>query len=117
MVTDIERGMHPRDWNDPAEPLDSARAGVIKMGASYQHVSKQEQRRDKAKAAVASAEASRNTFAADYTTLVRLGINWQRAKRWIESPDPAALTPTDASSSTATSTPRWIVLGAASRAN
>lgn len=45
MVTDIERGMHPADWLDPALPLDEARAGVIKMGASYQRVSKQERRR------------------------------------------------------------------------
>lgn len=45
MVTDIQRGMHPADWDDPALPLDKARAGVIKMGASYQRVSKQERRR------------------------------------------------------------------------
>ena len=45
MVTDIERGMHPADWSDAALPLDAARAGVIKMGASYQRVSKQERRR------------------------------------------------------------------------
>ncbi len=45
MVTDIERGMHPADWLDAALPLDEARAGVIKMGASYQRVSKQERRR------------------------------------------------------------------------
>jgi phosphotriesterase-related protein len=45
MVTDLTRGMHPSDWNDQASPLDEARAGVIKMGASYQRVSKQERRR------------------------------------------------------------------------
>jgi phosphotriesterase-related protein len=45
MVTDIAQGMHPADWNDPALPLDEARAGVIKMGASYQRVSKQERKR------------------------------------------------------------------------
>ena len=53
MVTDIERGMHPHDWSDPDEPLDAARAGVIKMGASYQHVSKQEQKRLEAAAQAA----------------------------------------------------------------
>jgi phosphotriesterase-related protein len=53
MLTDIERGMHPRDWLDDAEPLDSARAGVIKMGASYQHVSRHETRRLEAAADVA----------------------------------------------------------------
>lgn len=45
MVTDITRGMHPDGWNDPALPLDDARAGVIKMGASYQRVSRHETRR------------------------------------------------------------------------
>jgi len=53
MVTDIERGMHTTDWNDPALPLDEARAGVIKMGASYQRVSQQERRRLRAGAAAA----------------------------------------------------------------
>lgn len=45
MVADIERGMHPNDWLDQSTALDEARAGVIKMGASYQHVSKQERKR------------------------------------------------------------------------
>jgi predicted metal-dependent phosphotriesterase family hydrolase len=45
MLADIERGMHPHDWSDPREPLDAARAGVIKMGASYQRVSRQERKR------------------------------------------------------------------------
>jgi 5-phospho-D-xylono-1,4-lactonase len=53
MVTDISRGMHPSDWDDPALPLDEARAGVIKMGASYQRVSKQERRRLEAAVEVA----------------------------------------------------------------
>jgi phosphotriesterase-related protein len=53
MIADIERGMHPADWTDPTMPLDEARAGVIKMGASYQRVSKQERRRLEAGAAVA----------------------------------------------------------------
>ena len=45
MVADIERGMHPNDWLDQSTALDAARAGVIKMGASYQRVSKQERKR------------------------------------------------------------------------
>lgn len=53
MVTDIERGMHPTDWDDPSLPLDIARAGVIKMGASYQRISKSETRRLEAAAAAA----------------------------------------------------------------
>jgi phosphotriesterase-related protein len=53
MITDIERGMHPSDWDDPALPLDEARAGVIKMGASYQRVSRQERRRLEAAALAA----------------------------------------------------------------
>lgn len=53
MVTDIERGMHRGDWNDEALPLDEARAGVIKMGASYQRVTKHERRRLEAGAGAA----------------------------------------------------------------
>jgi len=45
MLADIERGMHPNDWLDPSTALDESRAGVIKMGASYQRVSKQERKR------------------------------------------------------------------------
>jgi phosphotriesterase-related protein len=45
MVADIERGMHPNDWLDQSTALDEARAGVIKMGASYQRVSKHERKR------------------------------------------------------------------------
>ena len=36
--------MHPRDWEDDSAP-DSARAGVIKVGASYQRISPGERRR------------------------------------------------------------------------
>ncbi len=45
IVADIERGMHPADWIDPAARPDPARAGVIKAGASYQHVTRAERRR------------------------------------------------------------------------
>ena len=45
IVADIERGMHPADWIDPAAPPDRARAGVIKAGASYQRVTRAERRR------------------------------------------------------------------------
>ncbi len=45
IVTDLQAGMHPADWLDPSLPLDPARAGVIKAGASYQHVSASERRR------------------------------------------------------------------------
>ena len=37
--------MHPADWNDPALPLDPARAGAIKGGASYHHITPAERRR------------------------------------------------------------------------
>ena len=37
--------MHPADWNDPSLPLDPARAGAIKGGASYHHISRSERRR------------------------------------------------------------------------
>ena len=59
IVVDLEQGMHPSDWDDPARPLDEARAGVIKAGASYQRVSLGERRRLEAAAA-----ASRLTGAA-----------------------------------------------------
>ena len=45
VIVDLERGMHPSDWQDPALPLDSARAGAIKGGASYHHISRGEARR------------------------------------------------------------------------
>lgn len=45
IVRDIEVGMHPADWTDATAAPDSARAGVIKAGASYHHVSDAEQRR------------------------------------------------------------------------
>ena len=58
IVTDIETGMHPRDWTDDA-PLDAARAGAIKAGASYHHISPSERTRLEA-----AAVASRQTGAA-----------------------------------------------------
>ncbi len=44
-IVDLVDGMHPSDWDDPAAALDDARAGAIKAGASYQHVSASERRR------------------------------------------------------------------------
>ena len=44
ILTDLKQGMHPQDWLSEA-PLDSACAGVIKAGASYQHISVLEERR------------------------------------------------------------------------
>src|SRR2546426_1261399 len=38
IVADLQRGMHPDDWLSAAPP-DSARAGVIKAGGSYQRIS------------------------------------------------------------------------------
>jgi 5-phospho-D-xylono-1,4-lactonase len=55
VVADLVDGMHPRDWNGD-EPLDPARAGVIKVGASYQRISPGERRRLEA-AAIGSATA------------------------------------------------------------
>ncbi|MCU0506341.1 MAG: aryldialkylphosphatase [Chloroflexi bacterium] len=45
VVTDLVAGMHPADWVAPGLPLDRARAGAIKGGASYHHVSPSERRR------------------------------------------------------------------------
>ena len=54
VLVDIEQGMHPRDWLDPGLPLDVARAGVVKLGASYQHISAAERKRFAAAAAAAA---------------------------------------------------------------
>ena len=59
MVTDLEEGMHPNDWADADAPLDAARAGAIKAGASYQRISPSERRR-----LTAAAAAARRTGAA-----------------------------------------------------
>lgn len=45
VVADLQRGMHPGDWLDPSRPLDGSRAGAIKGGASYHHVTPGERRR------------------------------------------------------------------------
>jgi 5-phospho-D-xylono-1,4-lactonase len=45
IVADLTVGMHPADWDDPSLPLDAARAGAIKGGASYHHISPAERRR------------------------------------------------------------------------
>jgi phosphotriesterase-related protein len=45
MSTDLAQGMHPTDWSDPRLPLDAARAGVIKAGASLDEISANEHRR------------------------------------------------------------------------
>jgi phosphotriesterase-related protein len=45
MTTDLAQGMHPTDWSDPSTPLDAARAGVIKAGASLDEITVDERRR------------------------------------------------------------------------
>jgi phosphotriesterase-related protein len=45
ILADLRDGMHPTDWTDPAEPPDQARAGAIKGGGSYHHVTASERRR------------------------------------------------------------------------
>ena len=58
IITDLVDGMHPNDWLDPAQPLDTARAGIIKAGASYQHITAPERDR-----LTAAAQASLRTGA------------------------------------------------------
>ncbi len=58
VTRDLLEGMHPSDWEGNA-PLDTARAGVIKTGASYHHISSAERRR-----LVAAAIGSRASGAA-----------------------------------------------------
>ena len=55
IVTDLTRGMHPSDWNDPGAPLDRSKAGAIKGGASYHHISPAERRRLQAIAGASAA--------------------------------------------------------------
>ena len=55
IVTDITVGMHPADWLDPSLPLDPARAGAIKGGASYHHITRSERRRLEAIAGASAA--------------------------------------------------------------
>ena len=55
IVTDLTVGMHPADWHDPSLPLDVARAGAIKGGASYHHISHAERRRLEAIGAASAA--------------------------------------------------------------
>lgn len=45
IVRDLEVGMHPTDWDDPAVPPDASRAGAIKAGTSYHRASESELRR------------------------------------------------------------------------
>src|SRR5947208_621163 len=57
ILIDLRQGMHPADWMVEA-PLDAALAGLIKAGASYQHISRLEERR-----LVAAAAGSQETGA------------------------------------------------------
>lgn len=45
ILVDLQPGMHPDDWLSPELPLDPSRAGVIKAGASYQRITRLEERR------------------------------------------------------------------------
>ena len=45
VIADLEQGMHPSDWDDPTAAPDAARAGAIKGGASYHHITASEGRR------------------------------------------------------------------------
>lgn len=55
VVTDLTEGMHPADWLGPSLPLDRARAGAIKGGASYHHITRSERRRLEAIAGASAA--------------------------------------------------------------
>jgi predicted metal-dependent phosphotriesterase family hydrolase len=45
LVTDLTEGMDERDWQGPLPRRSAARAGVVKLGASYQRLSPSERRR------------------------------------------------------------------------
>ena len=55
VFADLTEGMHPADWLDASLPLDPARAGAIKGGATYHHISRGERRRLEAIAAASAA--------------------------------------------------------------
>ncbi len=55
IIADLTVGMHPADWLDPGLPLDPARAGAIKGGASYHRITHGERRRLEAIAAASVA--------------------------------------------------------------
>ena len=55
IVTDLTVGMHPRDWLDPSLPLDRAKAGAIKGGASYHRITRSERARLEAIGAASAA--------------------------------------------------------------
>lgn len=55
ILADLRIGMHPADWNDLSLPPDPARAGAIKGGASYHHISASERRRLEAIAGASAA--------------------------------------------------------------
>ncbi|MEJ3747548.1 aryldialkylphosphatase [Actinomycetes bacterium KLBMP 9797] len=58
LLADLERGMDGRDWQGPLPAPTPHRAGIIKLGASYQRISASEGRRLEA-----GAEAARRTGA------------------------------------------------------
>src|SRR6266540_1303042 len=45
LVTDLTEGMDERDWQGPLPRRSAARAGVVKLGASYQRLTPSERRR------------------------------------------------------------------------
>jgi predicted metal-dependent phosphotriesterase family hydrolase len=55
ILADLRDGMHPRDWVDPSLPLDAARAGAIKGGASYHRITRSERKRLEAIGAASAA--------------------------------------------------------------
>ena len=55
ILADLRDGMHPGDWTDPSLPLDPARAGAIKGGASYHRITRSERKRLEAIGAASAA--------------------------------------------------------------
>jgi 5-phospho-D-xylono-1,4-lactonase len=58
ILADLRSGMHPADWADPSLPPAPARAGAIKGGASYHHISPSEARRLRAIGAASAASGA-----------------------------------------------------------
>lgn len=69
ILADLRHGMHPRDWLDPGLPLDAARAGAIKGGASYHRITRSERRRLEAIAGASAATGAAILVHSDIGTM------------------------------------------------
>ena len=103
IVTDLTTGMHPADWNDPSLPLDPARAGAIKGGASYHRISRSERRRLEA---IAGASAQTGAAILVHTEIGTAGHDSSTSSRRPARRRTGSPSPTSTATRTGSSTPR-----------